>query len=67
MWGAKVRYVLKQVLSDKSGATAIEYGLIVSLIAVAILSGAELLGSSNAAQIENVAVQWDAAVASQSK
>jgi pilus assembly protein Flp/PilA len=32
-------------LKDESGATAIEYGLIASLIAVAIIAGATALGS----------------------
>lgn len=31
---------------DRSGATAIEYGLIAVLIAVAIISGATAIGSS---------------------
>jgi pilus assembly protein Flp/PilA len=31
-------------LKDESGATAIEYGLIASLIAVAIIAGATALG-----------------------
>ena len=33
-------------LKDESGATAIEYGLIAALIAVAIIAGATTLGSS---------------------
>jgi pilus assembly protein Flp/PilA len=33
-------------LKDESGATAIEYGLIASLVAVAIISGATALGNS---------------------
>lgn len=32
-------------ISDESGATAIEYGLIASLIAVAVIMGAKALGS----------------------
>ncbi len=31
---------------DESGATAIEYGLIAALIAVAIIAGAGMVGSS---------------------
>jgi pilus assembly protein Flp/PilA len=31
---------------DESGATAIEYGLIASLIAVALIAGASALGTS---------------------
>ena len=33
-------------LKDESGATAIEYGLIASLVAVAIISGAGALGNN---------------------
>ena len=33
-------------VKDESGATAIEYGLIAALIAVAIIGGASALGSS---------------------
>lgn len=33
-------------LKDESGATAIEYGLIAALIAVAIIGGVSALGSS---------------------
>ncbi len=36
--------MLKMVLADESGATAIEYGLIASLIAIAIIGGASALG-----------------------
>ncbi|HBF31507.1 Flp family type IVb pilin [Rhizobium sp.] len=33
-----------RMLSDKSGATAIEYGLIAALIGVALITGAQTLG-----------------------
>ncbi|MEM8541578.1 MAG: Flp family type IVb pilin, partial [Pseudomonadota bacterium] len=33
-------------MNDESGATAIEYGLIAALIAVAIITGATTLGST---------------------
>ncbi len=36
----------KRFLKDESGATAIEYGLIASLIAVAIISAASNLGKN---------------------
>ena len=41
-----VRTVLHRFLHDDSAATAIEYGLIASLIAVAIIAGATALGTS---------------------
>ena len=38
--------ILLAMLKDESGATAIEYGLIASLIAVAIIAGASTLGTN---------------------
>jgi len=37
---------LKQFVRDEDGVTAIEYGLIASLVAVAIIAGAGTLGNS---------------------
>jgi len=42
-------------LRDDSGATAIEYGLIAALIAVAIIAGATSVGGSLATTFNNVA------------
>ena len=36
----------KNLLRDEAGATAIEYGLIAALIAVVIISGVSLLGTT---------------------
>jgi pilus assembly protein Flp/PilA len=38
--------ILKKVFADESGATAIEYGLIAALIAVAIITAATSVGTS---------------------
>jgi pilus assembly protein Flp/PilA len=38
--------VLKKFLQDETGATAIEYGLIASLIAVALIGGFSALADS---------------------
>lgn len=38
--------LLKRFKNDESGATAIEYGLIAALIAVAIIAGAGAVGGS---------------------
>ena len=38
--------MIKSFLDNESGATAIEYGLIAALIAVALIGGATLLGGS---------------------
>ncbi|MGU3540227.1 Flp family type IVb pilin [Methylobacterium sp. A54F] len=41
-----MKTMFKRFASDESGATAIEYGLIAALIAVAIIAGARQLGTS---------------------
>lgn len=38
--------IVKSFLNDESGATAIEYGLLAALIAVAIITAVTALGSS---------------------
>ena len=40
---------------DETGATAVEYGLIVGLISAAIVGAVGILGSSIAADFQNVA------------
>lgn len=42
-------------LKDESGATAIEYGLIAALIAVAIIGGVTALGQNANAKFQEVA------------
>ncbi len=42
-------------VNDESGATAIEYGLIVALIALAIMVGAGLLGNAINAEFTGIA------------
>ena len=41
-----MKNLMKKFLSNKSGATAIEYGLIAALIAVAVIGGVTALGSN---------------------
>ncbi|WP_213270852.1 Flp family type IVb pilin [Hyphomonas sp.] len=41
-------------LKDESGATAIEYGLIAALIAVAIIGGVSALGTQTDATFDSV-------------
>ena len=48
---------LKKLLNDESGATAIEYGLIASLIAVAIIAAAGTLGTKLNATFTKVSDQ----------
>ncbi len=46
---------VRRLGSDDAGATAIEYGLIAALIAVAIIAGATAVGGSLATTFGNVA------------
>jgi pilus assembly protein Flp/PilA len=48
---------------DESGATAIEYGLIATLIAVAIIAGATAVGSQLAVVFNGIAADLGAAPA----
>lgn len=47
--------LMKRFANDESGATAIEYGLIAALVAVAIIGGATQLGSNLAAKFKAIA------------
>jgi pilus assembly protein Flp/PilA len=38
--------LISRLINDESGATAIEYGLIAALIAVALIAGATALGNA---------------------
>ncbi|MDR3494271.1 MAG: Flp family type IVb pilin [Ancalomicrobiaceae bacterium] len=44
-------------IKDESGATAIEYGLIASLIAIAIIAGATALGSQLSSSFNYIKTQ----------
>jgi len=46
---------LRDLVKDESGATAIEYGLIAALIAVAAIAAFNAVGSSLTATFNNVA------------
>ncbi|MCX7306133.1 MAG: Flp family type IVb pilin [Hyphomicrobiales bacterium] len=48
-------------VKDESGATAIEYGLIAALIALAIIIGAGAVGNSIGAKFNTVATKVNAA------
>ena len=43
---AKMKNVMKKFFKNESGATAIEYGLIAALIAVAIIGAVSTLGTN---------------------
>ena len=46
---------LKAFVKDEQGATAVEYGLLVALIAVVIIAGVSLLGTNLNTTFNNVA------------
>ncbi|QGM98512.1 Flp family type IVb pilin [Methylocystis parvus] len=46
--------IFARFMKDESGATAIEYGLIASLIGVAIIAGVRILGTSLSATFSAV-------------
>jgi len=46
--------MLKKFVKDESGATAIEYGLIAALIAIAIIAGARTIGTQLSALFTNI-------------
>lgn len=48
---------MKRFFADESGATAIEYGLIAALIAVAIIAAVKGVGSSLTTQFNNINAQ----------
>lgn len=47
--------IFARLMKDESGATAIEYGLIATLIAVAIITGAGSVGSALSNKFGNIA------------
>lgn len=49
--------LLVRFVQDNSGATAIEYSLIVTLIALAIIAGATTLGDKLNTQFKNISDQ----------
>lgn len=51
--------LIKNFVNDESGATAIEYGLIAALIAVAMIAGATSLGNSINDKFDDVATTLD--------
>ena len=47
--------LMRRLRSDKRGATAIEYGLIVALIAIAMVAGLRTLGGGAGGMWTNIA------------
>lgn len=50
-----MRGIIAKFVTNKSGATAIEYGLIAALIAVVIVAGLTTVGSNLNAQLGSIA------------
>ncbi len=46
---------LRRFIADESGATAIEYGLIATLIVVAIIGGITAVGNATVLELNNIA------------
>lgn len=51
--------MLKRFLKDEAGATAIEYGLIALLVAVAAIGGITAVGQSSTVALQTVANQFE--------
>jgi pilus assembly protein Flp/PilA len=49
--------LVKRLAKDQSGATAVEYGLIMTLIAIALMVGAGTLGNALNTQFNGLAGQ----------
>ena len=52
-----IRKTLRRLPNDQKGATAIEYGLIVALIAIALMGGLRALGGGAGGMWTNIASQ----------
>ena len=53
--------MLKRFFQDEAGATAVEYGLLVALIAVVIITAVTTLGTSLSTKFQSVASSISAA------
>lgn len=53
--------IIARFIKDESGATAIEYGLIAALIALAIVTGATTLGTELGAKFNAISEKLTAA------
>jgi len=56
-----VKSLIARLIKDESGATAIEYGLIASLIAVAVITAVSNVGSKTGATFNKVAANMNTA------
>lgn len=56
-----MRNFITKLLSDRDGATAIEYGLIAALISVVIIAAVTLVGSKLSATFNSIATALSSA------
>ncbi len=52
--------IFTRLMKDESGATAIEYGLIAALISVAIIAGAQTVGTNLGQMFTNLGARLNA-------
>lgn len=52
-----MRKFISSLVNDKRGVTALEYGLIATLIAVALIGGATTLGTSLSSVFSNISTK----------
>lgn len=57
-----MRKIFARFIEDKSGATAIEYGLIAALVSVVIITAVTLMGGNLTATFNSIAAALGAAV-----
>jgi pilus assembly protein Flp/PilA len=58
-----MRKLISKLFGDRSGATAIEYGLIAALISVAIIAGVTAVGSNLATTFTTISGKLSATAA----
>lgn len=56
-WSNKMNAILKRFNGEESGASLVEYGLLVGLIAVAAIAGLRLLGTNISAMFTTAGAQ----------
>jgi pilus assembly protein Flp/PilA len=57
-----MKKIFARFIEDKSGATAIEYGLIAALVSVVIITAVTLMGGNLTATFNSIAAALGAAV-----
>ena len=55
----KIQALINSMRNDEEGATAVEYGLMVSLIAVAIIAAVSLIGENLDLMFDGVGAELD--------